>query len=330
MRRRTFITGLAGATVASPLTAVAQQSKRLPVVGFVSAFSPLADLVGSDPINLLVRAFVHGLRDLNWIEGRTVIIERRSTGGDPQRAPAIFAELLARGVDVIMLGSARWLHEAALAATRTIPIVVLFSDDPVAAGLINSLARPGGNLTGVTQTAGPEFFAKRLQLLGELAPRITRPAFLGARTVLDQYRGVARPAGVTVVPVQVDAAGQLKEALATILAERADAMMVAEGPVPYDNARRIVAFAAENRLPTIYANREAVEAGGLMSYGPSPSGLWRQAARLVDRFIKGAKIGDIPVEQPTKFELVINLKTARALGLTLPPDMLLGTDAIIE
>ena len=170
MRRRTFITGLAGATVASPLTAVAQQSKRLPVVGFVLSTTPLAEMIGSDPVEPTVRAFVHGLRDFGWIDGRTVAIERRSAEGDPQRAPAIFAELLARGIDVMMLGAARWHQDAALQATRTIPIVSIFDDDPVAAGLVMSLARPGGNLTGVTYTTGPQLYGKRLQLLAELAP----------------------------------------------------------------------------------------------------------------------------------------------------------------
>src|SRR5262245_17799664 len=159
----------------------------------------VAEMAGPDPGFPPVRAFVHELRDLGWIEGRTVAIERRTVEGNPKRAPTIFAELLARGVDVIVLGGNRWLHDAALNATRTVPLITLFQDDPVAAGLITSLARPGGNLTGVAQTTGPEFFRKRLQLLKELAPRIARVAFLGPRGVLQQDHGVALPAGVTII-----------------------------------------------------------------------------------------------------------------------------------
>jgi putative tryptophan/tyrosine transport system substrate-binding protein len=193
MRRREFIGLLGCAAAGVSRHTVAQQPTKQPIVAFVMGGIDAAEMAGPDPGFPPARAFVHELRDLGWIEGRTVAIERRTLEGNPKRAPNIFAELLARGVDVIVLGGNRWLHDAALNATRTVPLITLFQDDPVAAGLITSLARPGGNLTCVAQTTGPEFFPKRLQLLKELAPRIARVAFLGPRGVLQQDHGVAPP-----------------------------------------------------------------------------------------------------------------------------------------
>jgi putative tryptophan/tyrosine transport system substrate-binding protein len=319
LKRREFMTMLAGAVV-TPLPVTAQEPKRLPLIALVLIAAAPAEIAGPDPTFAPVRAFVHELRDLGWIDGRTAAVEVRSLQGDPQRAAGMFAELLGRGVDVIVLGGARWLHDAAIRATHTIPIITLFQDDPVTSGLIASMARPGGNLTGVAQTTGPELFSKRLALLKEIAPGIARTAFLAPRGVLEQDSGLPRPAGVTLVPIQVDFGGQLEEALATVLRERADALMVA----------RLVAFASESRLPTIYPFREAVEAGGLVSYGTSIPYIFRQLARLSDRVLKGAKPADLPVEQPTKFELVINLKTAKALGLTVPLIMQMTADEAIE
>jgi putative ABC transport system substrate-binding protein len=330
LKRREFITMLAGAVVGTPLPAAAQQPKRLPLIALVLVAAAPAEIAGPDPIFAPARAFVAELRALGWIDGRTATIELRSLQGDPQRAPGMFAELLALGVDVMVLGGARWLHDAALRATPTVPIITLFQDDPVASGLIASLARPGGNLTGVAQTTGPELFSKRLALLKELAPSIARTAFLAPRGVLEQDRSVARPAGVTLVPIQVDVGGQLEEAFATILREGVDALMVAGSAVTYDNGRRIVAFASESRLPTMYPFREVVEAGGLMCYGTSIPYIFRQMARLSDRILKGAKPADLPTEQPTKFELVINLKTAKALGLTVPVTLQVAADEVIE
>jgi putative ABC transport system substrate-binding protein len=330
VRRREFLTILGGAVVARANPAAAQRADRLPVVALVFASAPVAEMVGSDPINPVARGFVHGLSELGWIDGRTIIIERRTAEGQPQRAPALFAELLARGVDVIVLASARWLHEAAQQATRTVPTVAEFRDDPVTAGLIQSLARPSGNLTGVTSTTGPEFDAKRLQLLQEVAPRLARTGFLATREVLEQYRSAATPAGVTVVPLLVESAEEYDGTFATILRERVDTLMVSSSPVNYNHAQRIVAFASTNTLPAIYAFREALVIDGLMSYGTSIPGIFRQAARQVDRILKGTRPGDLPTEQPTKFELVVNLRTAKALGLTIPQSLLLRADEVIE
>ena len=329
MRRREFITLLGGAAAAWPVTAHAQP-KRLPVVAFVLSSPPATQMAGSNPVSPPARGFLHGLHELGWIDGRNVIVERLSTEGDPRRAPAILAELLTRGVDVVMLGGARWLHEAGQQATKTIPTVALFAEDPVAAGLIRSLARPGGNLTGVAITTGPEFHGKQLQLLQELAPRISRAAFIAPRGVLEQYRTVAGPAGITVIPVEVNIPEQFAEAFATIGRERIDALMASGAAINYVHYSRIVAFASENRLPATYGNREAVEGGGLMSYGTSLSGAYRQAARLVAKFLEGARPGDIPTEQATTFELVINARTAKALGLVIPQTIMLQADEVIE
>jgi putative ABC transport system substrate-binding protein len=326
--RRALAAGVGAALLAPP--ARAQQPARLPVVGLVLPNVPPAEMAGADPVSPLVRGFVQGLREQGWIEGRTVVIERRSAAGQPDRAPALVAELVARGVDVLAVGGARWLHEAARQATRTIPIVAIFPSDPVIDGQIASLARPGGNLTGVTYATGPEFAGKQVQLLREFAPAITRVAFLAVRTVLDQYRAMPHDGGPTIIPVPVEAAGEYDQAFALIRRERADALMAAGGPPNVVNARRIASFATESRLPAIFGFREAADAGGLMSYGPSFVGVFRQKARLVARFLGGAKPGEVPTEQPATFELVLNLKAAKALGLAVPPAILIRADEVIE
>ena len=330
MRRRTFIAGLGGAGAVLALPAAAQQGGRLPVVALVFGASPAADMAGPDPVAPLARSFVHGLRDLGWTEGRNIVLERRSAEGVPERAPAIFAELLARGVDVLVVGGARYLQDAAQRATRTIPTVTDFPGDPVAAGLVASLARPGGNLTGVTQSTGPEFYAKGIQLLQEMAPGIGRVAFLATRDLVAEFRDVARPAGVAVIAVEAEGAGQLEAAFASILQERADGLAVAQSPLAFVQFPRIVAFAARARLPAIYAHREVVEGGGLMAYGSNTPGRFRQMAKLADRLLKGARPGDVPVERPTTFELLVNASTAHTLGLAVPTALLARADEVIE
>jgi putative ABC transport system substrate-binding protein len=316
-----------GAAVAFP--AKAQQPKRLPIVAIVSSL-PLADLMGPEPANQPTRAFLEGLRDHGWIEGKNITIERRSADGKREHAPAIFAELVARGVDVIFLGGTSWLHSSAHAATRTVPLVAMFAGDPVADGFVTSLARPGGNITGVTRTAGPNLYGKWLELLKEFEPSITRTAFLTPGETLELIRRVARPSDVTVLPIEVNAPGDIDAAFAIILRERADSLIVPTGPQFYFNAQRIAAFAAEQRLPGLYAIRDVVEAGGLMSYGPSVPAQFRQAAKYVDRILRGAKPADLPVEQPAVFELVINAKAAKALGLSIPPTLLASAAELIE
>jgi putative ABC transport system substrate-binding protein len=331
-RTRRGVIAFLGATAAlGPLAATAQQRDRPRVVAFILSANPLAGMIGPNPTFAPARGFVHGLRDLGWVEGRNIVIERRSVEDQLERGPAVLAEVVARGVDVIVLGAAVSIIQAAQAATTTIPIVGLFSqDDPVAAGLVASLARPGGNLTGVSQAIGHELPAKRFQVLKEVAPQATRLAFLGTKPAWDLYRAGTSPKGISVFFAPIDRSDQFAEAFAAILRNRSDALIVSGGPVIYAGVPRIVAFAAENRLPAMYIFREAVEAGGLMSYGADVPGLFRQMARQVDRILRGARVADLPVEQPTKFELVINLKTAKALGLNVPSTVLVSADDVIE
>jgi putative tryptophan/tyrosine transport system substrate-binding protein len=329
MRRRAFIGLLICGGAGASLPAAAQPLKK-PFVALVFTGVSDAEIAGPDPTFAPAQAFVHELRELGWVDGETVLIERRTLAGDPKRASSLFSDLVGRGVDVIALGGARWLHDAALNATRTTPLVTLFQDDPVASGLIASLARPGGNLTGVAQTTGPELFRKRLQLLKEIAPHISRVALLGPRGVLEQESNLPVAAGVTVIPVLVDLAEQLDAAFETIRRERADGLMVAGSAITYGYSPRIVAFSAENTLPTIHAFREAVEAGGLASYGTSIPGIFRQMARLTDRILKGSHPQDLPTERATSFELVVNARTAKTLGLVVPPTMLALADEVIE
>jgi putative ABC transport system substrate-binding protein len=321
---------LLGGAAVWPLAARAQQTPRHPVVAFVHAVIPPAEITGPDPISPLASAFVHGLRDLGWIEGQTVTIERRSAEGDPGRAPQIFAELVTRQVDVIAMGGSRWLREAAQQATRTIPTALLFDADPVAEGVVTSLARPGGNLTGVMVATGGELLGKRAQLLRELTPTVARVACIATNEVWESYRRAATIADIPLVFAPVNRSEQFDEAFATILRERADALVTEGSPIIYVQRGRIVAFAAEHRLPLATNNRESVEEGGLMSYGVKASGLFSDLATYVDRILKGANPSDLPIQRPTRFELVINLRTAKALGLTLPASILARADEAIE
>ena len=329
MLDRRALLALTASAAAVAFCARAQQAGRLPVVGFVLGATPVAEMTGSDPASPVTRAFLHGLRDLGWVEGKTVMIERRSVESDPARAPGIFADLVARGADVIVYTWARGSYDAVNKATRTIPTVVNFGTDPVADGLIASLAHPGGNLTGLTSDTGPEFMAKRLQLLKEMAPGVTRVAFLGQSEYMESYLkhpGAERPHFFAQVenPVQFD------EAFAAITRERVDALNIFTGNVTYAHRGRIVAFAARQRLPAAYPFAEAAREDGLMSYGSNQSSNFRQMAGIVDKILKGARPADLPVERPTKFELVINLKTAKALGIAVPPLVLARADEIIE
>ena len=326
MQRRAFVTGLSAAA-AFPLAARA--GERLPVVALVFAATPLDEMSGPEPVAPTARVFLQGLRDHGWIEGKNIIIERRSAEGDPNRAPAIYAELAARGVDVIAFSGTKWAVAAALQATRSIALVAAFNNHPVTDGFVTSLARLGGNLTGLTYEVGNKLTAISLQLLKEIAPGSARVAYVGTTEYWETGVRVAADGHVSVVAI-VDNAGQYEEAFATLAREQADALYVTGGPVIFVHVARIVAFAAEHRLPTVFSFREGVDKGGLMSYGSNVNDVYRQLARMVDKVLKGAKPADLPVELPTKFELVINLKTAKALGLTVPPLLLARADEIIE
>lgn len=306
------------------------QASRTPVVGLVLPNISVADMSGAEPRSHLVRGFVQGLADGGCVEGRTVSIERRSAEGDPAKAARAIAELVERRVDVIAVGGSRWLQDAAVKATPSIPLVAVFPFDPVGAGLIRSLGRPGGNLTGVMFAVGGSFTEKQVQLLQEVSPRIKRIAFVAVRAVLDQYLAAATVQSASIIPVGVDAVAEYDAAFDQIRRQQVDAALFAGGPPNVVNAARLASFVVAAGLPALFGFREGVEAGGLMSYGPSIAGTFRQAGLLVAKFLAGARIGEVPAEQPSIFELVLNQKAATALGLSFPTAMRLRAEEVIE
>lgn len=330
VNRRHFIGIATGAVVTAPLNLGAQQGTRRPTVGFALGRIPVREMSGPDPSFALARAFVHGLRDLGWSDGRNIVVERRSAEGRPERAPKLIADLVARRVDVIVTGATDWLLDAAQRATRSIPIVAIFNEDPVVARRVNSLARPGGNVTGVTSNSGREMTEKRLELLREMVPQSVRVAFLGRRAAWEDYRQGARASEIPRIFAPVDRPDEFDSAFAIVVRQRADALLISHGPVMFVGIPRIVAFARERRLPTMYNWREAVEAGGLMSYGTNAEAAFRQLAGLVDRILKGVKPADLPVERPTKFSMAVNMKTAKTLGISVPPALLVRADSVVE
>jgi putative tryptophan/tyrosine transport system substrate-binding protein len=327
MGRREFVALLGGAAGAWPLAARAQQS-AVPVVGFLHAQSP-------DAYTEPLRGFRQGLRETGYGEGETVAIEYRWAESRMDRLPALAAELVHRKVDVIAATGGHPSAIAAKAATTTIPIVFIAGDDPVRLGLVTSLARPGGNLTGVNFFA-EELAAKRLELVRELVPRATRVALLVNPTNPDSgstvrnIEAAARTLGLQIQVYNASSSREINEAFETFVQERPDALVAGTGP-PFTGRRaQLVQLAAFHRIPAIYAGRQNAEIGGLMSYGASLIDAYRQLGVYVGRILKGAKPADLPVLQSTKFELVINLQTARMLGLTVPPTLLAAADEVIE
>ena len=325
MRRRDFIAGGSAAVVLSA-PARAEQSTKRPTIGFLGAASP--ELAGP-----WVAAFVKRLGELGWTEGRNVAIEYHWAEARTERYSEIATELANRKVDVIVT----WASAPVLAAKRattTIPIVFAAQMDPVGAGVVASLARPGGNVTGMsiqqTDTAG-----KRIELLREVLPRLARLAVMansGAPGAIIEMREVAttaRTLGLEVIPIEVSQAGEVFSSIESIR-DRADALYVATDPLIFSNRIAINEMAQRQRTPTIYGSREYVDAGALMSYGPNWIDLFRHAAEQVDKILRGAKPADIPVQQPTKFDLVVNLRTAKALGLEIPPSLLARADDVID
>jgi ABC-type uncharacterized transport system substrate-binding protein len=333
---REFIGLVAACVVTAPLDARAQPAAKLPRVALVFPSVPLVDMVGPDPVDRNAREFVHRLRELGHVEGRNISIERRSAEGQLERLPVLMKELVELRVDVIVtVGNGA--HDAQL-ATSTIPIVV-WIDDPVAVGLTSNLGRPTRNVTGVSGTTSPAIHGKRLQLLKEAAPKSLRVAAIDFKYVDSivtpgthlrrlAAEAAARDLGVKLIAVGVDNPEDFEQAFAAIVRERADALIDMGTPNNFAHRRRIIDFAARQRLPAIYARREFPEAGGLMSYAPSelPGG---RMAVYVDSILKGAKPSDLPFEQPTKFELVINLKTAARLGLAIPQSLLLAAEVVV-
>ncbi len=279
-------------------------------------------------------AFVEGLRELGWVEGQNLTIEDRWAEGKTVRLPELAAELVRLRVDLLFTVS--WpAAVAAKRATTTIPVVIVSAGDPVGTGLVASLAHPGGNVTGLGDLA-TELSAKRLQLLTEAVPRVSRVAVLwnstdGGMTLrFRQIQIAARTLGVTVRPLGVQEPDDFDQAFTAMTQERPDALFVISDPLTGAYRKRILEFAAKHRLPAMYENRGFVDDGGLISYGPSPSDLLRRGAAYVDKILRGARPADLPVEQPTRLELVVNLKTASSLGLTLPQSILIRADHVIQ
>jgi len=333
MRRRDFISLLGYAASAWPFIARAQEPAKIYRVALIVTTSPISSMVGSDPINPAVRAFVQGLRAAGYVEGQNLIFMRRSAEGKSERFGSILAELVSQRADVIVTTGDVMALEAKRVA-KGVPIVMASSNDPVGIGAVTSLARPGGNITGFTVAAGPETEAKRLELLKELVPKTAKVAVLQLQRDWRGPDGNAIRAAAGALRVTLMHAEQTprhyRNAFDFITRNRPDALFVARSPTSYADRRVIVDFAVEQRLPGTYPHREFSDAGGLMSYGVNIPDLFRRAAGTVDKILKGAKPADLPVEQPTKFELVINLKTATALGLAAPPALIARADEVIE
>jgi putative ABC transport system substrate-binding protein len=326
MKRRDFITLVGGAATAWPLAARGQQTAKPPTVGVLGPGTPSS-------YGQWVATFVRRLHELGWIEGRTVTIEYRWAEGRTERAADIAAEFVQRRVDVIVTSGTGTVL-AAKQATSVIPIVFAAAGDPVGTGIIAGLARPGGNITGLSgQTS--DAAGKRLELLREVVAGLRRLAIIGnvgnPLTVLEigEVQAAARTLGLEVISLEVRRGEDIVPAFEA-LNGRAEALYVVLDPLTNTHRIRINTLALAARLPTMHGSREFVEAAGLMSYGTNFSDLWRRAGDYVDKILHGAKPGDIPVEQPTKFDLVINLTTAKALGLAVPPSLLARADEVIE
>jgi putative ABC transport system substrate-binding protein len=327
MRRREFIT-LIGGAAALPFAALAQQPagrvRRVPNVGILN-YAAAEDA--------LVDEFRSALRELGYIEGQTLTITHRWADGRFELLPILAAELIATKVDVIIaLGPATW---AAKGATNTVPVVIAFSGDPVGNGMVSNLARPGGNITGFSYMS-TDLAAKRLELVHRAFPKNGRigilynPAEPATALEMRETEAAARAIGVTLQPLATRNPDELNGSFEVALREQADALIVFTHGFAVLNRRRIVELAARQRLPTMYGWRQFVDEGGLMSYGPNVPVMVRKAASYVDRIIKGEKPGDLPIEQPARLELIVNLKTAKALGFDIPPALLAVADAVIE
>jgi putative ABC transport system substrate-binding protein len=313
--------------LAAPLSAAAQPAAKTPRVGILQ--------VGSASSAQLVEAFKLGMRELGYVEGRNVVFERRSGENKRERLLEAAAELVRLKVDVIVTSTDQGIA-AVKQQTRTIPIVMANSGDPVGTGFVASLARPGGNITG-NSAMSPELSGKRLELLREIVPGLSRVAILwnpdirGAVLDYKETENAARALRLELQSVEVGRADEFDRAFAAMTAGRAEALVVpGVNPVVFANRSEVVRLAQRNRLPAIYGVRDLVEAGGLIAYGPNPADQWRRAATYVDKILKGARPGDLPVEQPGKFELAVNLKAAKALGVTIPQTLLRRADHVVQ
>jgi putative tryptophan/tyrosine transport system substrate-binding protein len=328
MNRRTFLSALTLGTLAAPLAGEGQPARKIYRIGFLAN----GNQTTSRPS---VEAFRQGLRELGWVEGQNVSIEYRWADGKLDRLPALASDLVKTPVDVLLVSGVAGIR-AALQATRTVPIVSSITSDPVVYGFATSFARPGGSVTGLA-TQFEDLATKQLQLLKETVPRAARVAILAQHistsltpAVQKAAEAAVRALGLNAQVFEIRDVAELDAVFRTAKAERADAMLVLPSPTFNRYRARLAEFAVRHRLPAIYESKEYVEAGGLMCYGPNFSDMFRRSASYVDRILKGAKPGDLPIEQPEKFELVINLKTAKALGLTIPQTILLQANQVIE
>jgi len=326
LKRREFITLLGGTAAGWPLVARAQQVGKLPTIGFLGASTPAIS-------NFWVAVFTQRLRELGWVEGRTIVIEYRWAEGRTDRFGEIAAEFARLKVDVIVTYGTP-AAAAAKQVTSTVPIIVALMGDPIADGLVASISRPGGNLTGLS-TQSSDLIGKRIEILGEAVSGLRRLAIIAnvgspaAVREVGECQAIAGKLDLEVIASEIRQAEDIAPAFET-LKDRADAIYIVPDPLAGANRVRINTLALSARLPTMHGLREYVEAAGLISYGASTPDQFRRAADYVDKILRGAKARDIPIEQPTKFELVINLKTAKALGLKLPPTLLARADEVIE
>jgi ABC-type uncharacterized transport system substrate-binding protein len=329
--RAALASGLAAGLLAMSLGAGAQPAAKVARIGYLSLHQAAASPGNRD-------AFVQGLRDRGYVEGRNLVIESRDAAGKAERLPALAAELVALKVDVIVSAGGSLATLAAQGATTTVPVVFPAVGDPVAERIVSSLARPGGNVTGLS-VVSPELIVKSVELVKQVVPRASRIALLIRpdstleHVLKERVKATdvaARTLGMRLQVVEARGAEDLERAFSDVVKARADAVSVAATPLFDVHRHRITDLAIRHRLPTVYTVRTYVEAGGLMSYGPDVSDLFRRAAGYVDKILKGARPGDLPVEQPTKFELAINLKAAKTLGVTIPPSLLQRADHVVQ
>ena len=322
--KKVFCLVLGAMLFALCLPAEAQQAKKVARIGLVTQGS------GTDAVSYRADALREGLRELGWIEGKNIIIEHRRTEGKADRSLTMASEMVRLKVDVVVWSGG----VQAAKQIKTIPVVFVGTSDPVSTGLVESLARPGGNITGLSSPV--ELSGKRLELLKETVPKLSRVAFLfnpsdPANVVeLEQLRGSAVALGLTLHAAEARGPDQIEPAFSMMIRQRDQGFSTASGAVNNTNSRRIVALAGRNRLPAVYHTSQFVDGGGLMYYGPNLADMFRRSATYVDKILKGTKPADLPVEQPTKFEFIINLKAAKEIGLTIPPNVLARADRVIR
>ena len=333
MSRRVFLLGAAASAMLATAGARGQQKPRIRRVVYVATSTPLSDMTGANPANKAIRAFVHGMRELGYVRGENLLLDMRTLEGRMERMHDLATELVRLGSEVVVLPT-HALAPAMRKASKDVPLVMIVGGEIVRSGLVHSLARPGNAMTGISVDAGADQEAKRLQLLHETAPNVRRIAFIASEQIWRSDYGAslmeaARRLGITLVHVPTKPP-TYTDAFANVVPDRVDGFLVSHGPVEYGYRRQIGEFAARSRLPSSCAHGETVEHGCLVSYGVDIADVCRRLAGHVDKILKGANAGDLPIEQPTRFELFVNLNTAKKLGIAVPQSVLLRADRVIE